>query len=80
MSFEGQKIEKQAQEILASLRAIKKDYGKVEENLGTLQKHLTNAVNMMGTVSSSFSNLGLKISSTQKLESSDEILTKNKVR
>lgn len=69
MSFEGQKIEKQAQEILSSLRAIKKDYGKVEENLGVLQKHLVNATNIMGNVFSSFTNLGQKISSTQNLES-----------
>jgi len=69
MSFEGQKIEKQAQEILSSLRAIKKDYGKVAENLGTLQKHLVNATNMMGNVFASFTNLGQKISSTSKLES-----------
>lgn len=69
MSFEGQKIEAQAKEILASLRAIKSDYGKVEENLGILQKHLTNAYNMMGNVFSAFSNLGQKISSTQNLGS-----------
>lgn len=67
MSFEGQKIEDQAKEILSSLRAIKSDYGKVEENLGTLQKHLTNAFNMMGNVFSSFTQLGQKISSTQNL-------------
>jgi DNA recombination protein RmuC len=67
MSFEGQKIEAQAKEILSSLRSIKSDYGKVEENLGTLQKHLTNAYNMMGNVFSSFANLGQKISSTQNL-------------
>lgn len=72
MSFEGQKIEKQAQEILSSLRAIQKDYGRVEENLGVLQKHLTNAYNMMGNVFSSFANLGQKISSTQKLGSGDK--------
>jgi DNA recombination protein RmuC len=69
MSFEGQKIEAQAKEILASLRAIQKDYGKVEGNLGVLQKHLTNAFNMMGDVFSSFTQLGQKISSTQKLGS-----------
>lgn len=67
MSFEGQKIEKQAQEILSSLRAIKKDYGKVQENLFKLQKHLVNATNMMGNVSSSFTNLGQKITNTQGL-------------
>lgn len=68
MSFEGQKIEKQAKEILSSLRAIKKDYGKVEENLGILQKHLVNATNMMGNVYSSFTNLGNKIDNTQNLD------------
>lgn len=67
MSFEGQKIEAQAKEILSSLRAIKSDYGKVEENLNVLQKHLTNSYNMMGNVYSSFSQLGQKISSTQNL-------------
>lgn len=68
MSFEGQKIEKQAKEILSSLRAIKKDYGKVEENLGVMQKHLVNATNMMGNVYSSFTNLGNKIDNTQNLD------------
>ena len=71
MSFEGQKIEKQAKEILSSLRAIKKDYGKVEENLGTLQKHLVNATNMMGNVYSSFTNLGNKIENTQNLDTGE---------
>ena len=76
MSFEGQKIEKQAQVILSSLRAIKKDYGKVEENLGTLQKHLVNATNMMNSVSTSFTNLGNKIDSTQKLDSGGKLSLK----
>jgi len=70
MSFEGQKIEKKAQEILSSLRAIQKDYSKVEENLTTLQKHLTNAFNMMSNVFSAFGSLGQKISSTGKLGNS----------
>jgi len=68
MSFEGQKIEKQAKEILTTLRAIKKDYQKVEDNLSTMQKHLVNATNMMTNVFSSFNTLGQKINSTQKLE------------
>lgn len=67
MSFEGQKIEKKAREILSSLRAIQKDYTKVGDNLGVLQKHLTNAFNMMGNVASSFTQLGQKISSTKSL-------------
>jgi DNA recombination protein RmuC len=72
MSFEGQKIEKQAKEILSSLRAIKKDYGKVEENLNVMQKHLVNATNMMSNVYSSFTNLGNKIDNTQNLDISDK--------
>jgi DNA recombination protein RmuC len=72
MSFEGQKIEDQAKEILSSLRAIKSDYGKVEENLSVLQKHLTNSYNMMGNVFSSFSQLGQKISSTQNLGNTEK--------
>lgn len=68
MSFEGQKVEAQAKEILASLRAIQKDYGKVEENLGTLQKHMVNANNMMTTVLTGFTSLGQKITQTKNLE------------
>lgn len=67
MSFEGQKIEKEAKQILASLRAIQKDYVKTEESLGVLQKHLNNAYNMMTSVLSTFTQLGQKITSTQSL-------------
>lgn len=68
MSFEGQKIEKQARAILVALRAIGKDYEKVEDNLSVLQKHLNNAYNMMSNVLTSFTHLGQKIVSTQTLD------------
>lgn len=67
MSFEGQKIEAKAKEILVSLRAIQKDYGKVEEHLSILHKHMTNAQNMFSNVMLSFSQLGQKINSTNAL-------------
>jgi DNA recombination protein RmuC len=67
MSFEGQKIEAKARDILSSLRAIRKDYTKVEDNLSTLQRHLNNAYNIMSTVVTSFTQLGQKITSTQGL-------------
>ncbi len=67
MSFEGQKIEKEARAILAALRAIQKDYNKVDDNLSTLQRHLNNAYNMMSNVLTSFTQLGQKIVSTQTL-------------
>ena len=67
MSFEGQKIEAKAREILAALRAIQKDYSKVDDNLSVLQKHLNNAYNTMSSVVTSFTHLGQKITSTQSL-------------
>jgi len=67
MSFEGQKIEQRAQQILAAIRAIHKDYGKVEENLSVLSRHLQNAYNQMTNVTSGFTQLGQKLSSTQSL-------------
>jgi len=73
LSFEGQKIEKRAKEVFVALRAIQKDYAKVEENLGTLQRHLNNAYNMMSSVTTAFAGLGQKISSTKSLgESTDD--------
>lgn len=50
LSFEGKDLETKSREVFKILRAIQKDYGKVEENLGVLQKHLNNAFNMMSTV------------------------------
>lgn len=67
MSFEGQKIESQAKEMLSVLRAVQTDYSKVDENLKTLGKHLTNANNMMVNVSNDFGKLGGKISRTFEL-------------
>lgn len=67
MSFEGQKIESQTREMLAAFRAIQKDYVKVEEGIGTLNRHLTNAYNMMSQVITRFGQLGQKITATQSL-------------
>ena len=71
LSFEGQKIESRAKEVFRILRAIQKDYTKVEDNLNVLQKHINNAHNMMNSVYTSFTQLGQKISSTQNLEGGD---------
>ncbi len=72
LSFEGKDLELKSKEVFRILRAIQKDYGKVEENLSTLQKHLNNAYNMMSNVFSSFTTLGQKISSTQTLGGEDK--------
>lgn len=67
MSFEGQKIEQRASQILASIKAIHKDYLKVEDNLAVLAKHVQNSYNQMNNVSNGFTQLGQKINSTQNL-------------
>lgn len=70
MSFEGQRIQTQAKEIMTILKAIKKDYEKGEESLLTLTKHMTNAYNQLTTVTKVYTSLGQKISSTNLLSPS----------
>jgi len=72
MSFEGQKIEQRAKQILAAIRAVQKDYQKVDDNLSVLGKHIQNAYNQMSNVMSGFTQLGQKISSTQALGGAQE--------
>lgn len=72
-SFEGAKIESEAKKILATIRALQKDYAKVEDSLSVLTKHLTNAYHQMTHVASGFASLGHKLSSTQSLEESKNV-------
>lgn len=72
ISFEGEKIETKAKEILKILQAIKKDYQKSDEALSILNKHVTNAYNQSSQVTKTFSSLGQKISSTNLLSTSEE--------
>jgi DNA recombination protein RmuC len=72
LSFEGKDLETKSREVFRILRAAQKDYSKVGDNLGVLQKHLNNAYNIMSSVITSFTQLGQKISSTQSLGSGDK--------
>lgn len=67
LSFQGKELEQKSREVFRLLRAIQKDYVKVEENLSVLGKHVGNAYNTMSTVSGSFSVLGQKLSKTQTI-------------
>jgi len=67
LSFQGKELEQKSQEVFRLLRAIQKDYEKIDENLGVMGKHVTNAYNSMNTVSYSFSALGQKLSTTREL-------------
>ena len=67
LSFQGKDLEQKSRQVFQLLRAIQKDYGKVEENIGVLGRHINNAYNSMSGVSSTFGLLGQKLSQTQTL-------------
>ena len=68
LSFEGQKIEKKAKQIISLLQAIRKDYEKTQETLDITNRHLTNAYSQMNNLNRNFQSLGEKLSSTKFLE------------
>jgi DNA anti-recombination protein RmuC len=70
MSYEGQKIQTKAKEILLMLRAIKKEYEKTDESLNLLSRHLTNAYTQLNSVSRNFLSMGQKLTSTNVLTDS----------
>lgn len=72
IGFEGQKISQQANNILANLRSIQKEYEKTNESLETLGRHITNSYNMMTSVTSSFEKLGQQIDTTNELGDEEE--------
>ena len=72
ISFEGEKIETKAKEILKILQAIKKDYQKTDEAFAILNKHVTNAYNQSSQVTKTFSSLGQKLESTNLLAIENE--------
>ena len=67
IGFEGQKISQQAHKILSNLRSVQKEYEKVNENMETLSRHVTNSYNMMTQVTTSFGRLGQQIETTNEL-------------
>lgn len=76
ISFEGEKIETKAKEILKILQAIKKDYQKTDDALSVLNRHVTNAYNQSSQVNKNFSSLGQKLESTNLMtvENKDKLI------
>lgn len=77
LSFEGKKIETKSREVFALLRALKVDYEKVDENLGTLGKHITNASNQFSNVTASFQKIGSKLEKTNEIGGDFEKISTN---
>ncbi len=68
MSFEGQKIEERAKEIVILLQSLKKDYEKTDEAFSVLGRHITNAYNQVSNVSKLFLSFGQKLDATKTIE------------
>jgi DNA recombination protein RmuC len=68
LSFEGSQLEAKSREVFNLLRAIQKDYEKINVNLSVLQKHFTNAYNTLSSVLTGFNQLGQKITSSRSLK------------
>lgn len=68
LSFEGKKIESRSREVFAMLRGLQTDYGKVQEGLNTLGRHITNASSQYLNVTTSFEKIGKKLGTTKHIE------------
>lgn len=68
MSFEGQKIEARAKEIITLLQSLKKDYEKTDEAFSILGRHITNAYNQVSNVSKLFLTFGQKLDISKSFE------------
>ena len=79
VSFEGEKIEEKAKEILTNLRSLKSDYERTDKALNLLQKHMTNAYNQLALVTRSFLNFGQKLDSTKLLGDKSEKISDNSI-
>ena len=69
LSLEGQKIAGKTAEIFTLLRAVQKDYEKLNENFTLLGKHLTNAYNSMNSTAQTMNQIGNKLESSHSLKS-----------
>jgi len=67
LSFEGQRLAKEAQAILTSLRQVQKSSGEFSEKLSTLNRHITHTYNTMQVVSNDYNLFKLQIDDTRAL-------------
>lgn len=65
LSFQGKELEQKTRHIFTLLRAIQKDYGRVEEHMSVLSRHVSNAYTMMGNVTNAFGLMGQKLTQTR---------------
>lgn len=78
VSFEGQRIAKEAQLILKNLRDIQKSTNEFGDHFGVLSKHITNAYSNINNLSQEFSQIQSKIDHTSALPMPEEKLLNEK--
>ena len=74
LSFEGKKIEEQSKEVFRLLRALQIDYGKVNDSMDVLGKHIGNASNQFSNVQKGFMGMGQKLASVKDLNQNEKVL------
>jgi len=72
LSFAGKQMQEKSREVFQLLRSMLSDYEKLQQNLGVLGKHVTNAYNQMSQVNQGATILGQKLTSTQYLGEKEE--------
>lgn len=68
LGLEGKRVNEMSRQILATLRIIQQESKKMGEDLGVLNKHVTNAKNTMDSVNNGYSRLSSKIDNVRSLE------------
>lgn len=72
ISHEGQRVERQAKEILSALKSMQKYYEATEDAATVLNKHIVNAYSQSSNMLQQLTKLGHKLESTSSLSVSDE--------
>jgi len=72
LSYQGKEIGAKTKQVFSLLRAIQKDYSKLNSDLSVLNKHITNSYNQMANVNSGFNLLGQKLASTKSLSEGEK--------
>lgn len=67
-AYQSQQFAENAKQVLALIRGIRQQNGKLGEELNVLQRHLTNAANKMGDVTTEHARLDLQIGQADSLE------------
>lgn len=79
LGLEGRKITEMSREILKTLRSIKQESNKFGDNLGKLNKHITNAKSTMDVVNNGYAGLAGKINKVDLLEQSEAKLIEDEI-